>query len=206
MLKKFNSCHHSQKKSTKMQIHICRTPSTRRKMVIKVNAHQEGNNVLDHLTQVRWTFHDDLTTDYEIEDFISVLFLSLKFHTFKPEYIISRINGLKKYKVQILLILIDQKNYEDYLEEFVLFDQQIFYCFSNNEAAKYLLALDSNARKPADLLKPKYSQLQSERKQEFLSEFPSLNKNDLKLVDSISLYDFFIDEKYNYKKQKITNL
>lgn len=177
-------------------------------MVIKVNSHQRGNNVLDYLTQVRWSFHDNLKTDYEIEDFISVLFLSLRFHSAKPEYIISRLNDLKPYKVQIIIILIDLRNYEEYLKEFVAFDQQIFYCFSNDEAAKYLISLDLNAKRSTDLLKQKYSQSHFERKQEFLSNFPQLNKNDCQILSNgCSLYSLLIEGGYSdYKKQKISKM
>lgn len=173
-------------------------------MVIKVNSHQRGNNVLDFLTQVRWSFYDTLTTDYEIENFISVLFLSLRFHTQKPDYIFSRLNQLREYKVQILLILIDLQNYEEYLKEFVVLDHQIFYCFSNDEAAKYLAALDLNAHRSTDILKQKYSHDLDERKQEFIIKFPKLNKNDAKkLTRAKSIFSLLANE--NYKKQKITD-
>lgn len=177
-------------------------------MVIKVNSNQRGNNALDFLTQARWSFCEDLTTDYEIENFISVLFLSLRFHTSKPEYIISRLNQIRNYKVQIILILVDVRNYEEYLKEFVSFDQQIFYCFSNDEAAKYLVALDMNANRTTDILKQKYSQNHFERKQEFLSKFPQLNKNDShSLASGCSLYSLLAEEKeHNFKTQKISKL
>lgn len=176
-------------------------------MAIKVNKHQEGNNVLGYLTQVRWSFYEDLTTDYEIENYISVLFLSLKFHTAKPEYIITRMNQLREYKVQILLVLIDIRNYEEYLKEFVCFDHQVFYCFSNDEAAKYLHALDINSNRPTDLLKQKYSQNLQERKREFLSKFPQLNKNDCLYLSSDSLYSVLAEDKLNnYKKKQLSKL
>ena len=176
-------------------------------MVIKVNAHQRGNNVLDYLTRVRWNFEENLTTDYEIENFISVIFISLRFHTAKPEYIIARLNELKDYKVCILLILVDIRNYEQYLKEFVCLDQQIFYCFSNDEAAKYLALLDLSANKSTDLLKKKYSQNHFERKQEFLSKFPKLNKNDSQdLSQGKSLHSLLVkDSDDHFENQKLSN-
>ncbi|ELA47375.1 DNA repair protein rad10 [Vavraia culicis subsp. floridensis] len=147
-------------------------------MAIKVNSNQRGNNVLDYLNQVKWYYEDGLTTDFEIENFISVLFLSLRFHLCKPEYIIARLNNLKEYRTSILLIYIDMHNYEEHMSEFVQFDCQIFLCFSNDEAAMYLAAIDVNAHRSTEIIKHRYSFDLHERKIEFLAKIPKINKKD----------------------------
>lgn len=151
-------------------------------MTIKANSNQRGNNLLDNLHKVKWYFVDDLTTDYEINNYISVLFLSLKFHTYKPEFTITRINKIKNYKTSIILIYVDLKNYKEYLSEFVFLDHQFFLCFSNDEAAKYLMALDMNANRPIDIIKQKYSHDFYVKKTEFLCKYPRINKRDAKNI------------------------
>ncbi|ELQ74779.1 Structure-specific endonuclease ERCC1-XPF, ERCC1 component, partial [Trachipleistophora hominis] len=153
-------------------------PPFRIPMTIKVSTKQRGNNVLDHLNQVKWYYEDGLTTDFEIEHFISVLFLSLRFHSSKPEYIIARLNNLKEYKTNILLIYVDMHNYEEYMVEFVQFECQVFLCFGNDEAAKYLAAIDMNAHRSTEIIKHRYSFDLYERKIEFLAKIPKINKKD----------------------------
>lgn len=147
-------------------------------MTIRVCSSQRDNNVLDHLHRVKWYYQDDLTTDFEIEHYISVLFLSLQFHIQKPEYIVTRLRNIKQYKVSIVLVYVDIQNYENYISEFVLFKCQVFLCFTNDEAAKYLSAIDLNAYRSTDIIKKKYSSQLYERKIEFLSKIPRINKND----------------------------
>lgn len=172
--------------------------------MIRVNKNQRGNNLLDYL-KIPYSFTEEITTDYEVKNFISILFVSIKYHSINPEYLIMRNNSLKNYKIKILLILIDIPNYQDFLKDFIIFDFQIFYCLNNFEASKFISFFYKNANLSSDNLKQKYSLDKLERKKEFFKKFPKINKNDLKNLEleNKSIFEIVKEEKKYFLKNGI---
>lgn len=98
---------------------------------IAVNPLQKHNPLLESLKNVPYEFTSIVKTDYLINNSISVLFLSLKYHKLRPDYIYNRfkklgvtsaINSNERVKqssqLQILLLLLDSEtNYIDSLRE-----------------------------------------------------------------------------------------
>ncbi|KAF9765078.1 Mating-type switching protein swi10 [Nosema granulosis] len=165
--------------------------------MIKINSLQKGNNLISHLSFSTFVYEDKLSTDYEINGSISVLFLSLRFHCCKPEYIYKRINKLKPYKVSILLLLVDSDNYSSTLLE--LHERvriTIIVAFSNEECARYLRGFDINANRSINLIRKKDSDHET-----FLTSFKKLNKNDVEgiLNNYTSLKEAFEDVDKNMK-------
>lgn len=63
--------------------------------------------MLRHLRNVRWQFAD-IVPDYQAGTSTAVLFLSLRFHLLKPEYVYGRIRALQRaYRLTVLLCHVD---------------------------------------------------------------------------------------------------
>lgn len=169
--------------------------------MIKISSKQKGNNVINFLTYSSFSYSENLSTDYEINDNISVLFLSLKFHCCKPEYIFKRINKLKPYNLSILLIFVDTKNYSDTLLEMQdrIQNLTIILGFTNEECARYLKAFDVNQNRSINIIRKKEHKFDT-----FLESFPKINKTDTTCIieNFKTLKDFFNDIDTNVKNVK----
>lgn len=169
--------------------------------MIIISSKQKGNNVINFLTYSSFTYSDNICTDYEINNNISILFLSLRFHCCKPEYIFKRINKLKPYSLSILLIFIDTKNYLDSLLELQdrIQNLTIILGFSNEECARYLKAFDINQNRSINVLRKKEHKFDT-----FLESFPKINTSDTACIIEKykTLKDFFNDIDTNVKNVK----
>ncbi|KAK6090609.1 hypothetical protein P3W45_000332 [Vairimorpha bombi] len=158
--------------------------------MIKINTKQTGNSVISYLTYSSFVYEELLTTDYEINDTTSVLFLSLRFHCVKPEYIFKRINKLKPYMLSILLIYVDTTNYSTTLLELYdkISDLTIILGFTNEECARYLKGIDINHNRSINIIRKKEVNFET-----FLETFPKINSTDSAriLQNYNTLKDFF---------------
>lgn len=167
--------------------------------MIKVALHQRGNKLLEYLSSLSWSFDSSCNADYEINFTTIVLFLSLKFHSAKPEYIIRRISRLKQSKLRVLIILLDTPNYNSTLQElFKTITIPIILCKSYEECAKYIKGFDISSKRSSGVLRRKESTVES-----FLESFPKVNKTDAATLQKSfsSLQDLF-----NTSEQKLSNV
>lgn len=143
--------------------------------MIKVSLLQRGNKLLEFLKTASWSYDSACNADYEINFSTLVLFLSLKFHSAKPEYIQKRIFKLKQAKLRVLIVLIDTPNYNSTLQE--LLDSvplTVILCRTYEECSKYIRGLDICTKRSSDILRRKESNTDT-----FLESFPKINKNDV---------------------------
>ncbi|KAM0686365.1 hypothetical protein COBT_002414 [Conglomerata obtusa] len=147
--------------------------------MIEVNDHQKGNNLLTYLTQSSWHY-STLTTDYQPQPQISILFLSLAFHISKPEYIHKRIKKIQ-HKIKILMIKVDTQNYENILPEMhsiaFLYDHNLVVCFGNEECARYINVFSKVDSKSAERLRN-----QKDGIDDFLKSFPKITIRDIENI------------------------
>lgn len=158
--------------------------------MIKVSPVQTGNNVLNYLSQTTWHYDNAISADYEINSTIGVLFLSLRFHSCKPEYIHRRINRLWPYKLQVLLVHVDVQNYSKSIRElFGTVSLTMVLGFSTEECSRYLQGLNLSNRS-VNAIRRKDADPET-----FLNSFPRINKTDVqKIVEKHStLEQFFRD-------------
>ena len=143
--------------------------------MIKIATVQRGNPVLGFLVNTKWQYSSNTTADYEINNKTAVLFLSLKFHACKPEYIFKRLNRLKEFRVTIVMIYIDVLNFELTLRElFSMLPYIIITCKSYEECARYLRGLDIASARPVEVLRCKETSID-----QFLISIPKINKTDV---------------------------
>lgn len=167
--------------------------------MIKVALLQRGNKLLEYLSTLSWSFDSSCNADYEINFTTLVLFLSLRFHSAKPEYIYKRIFKLKQSKLKVLLVLLDTPNYNATLQElFKSIPIPIIPCKSYEECAKYVKGFDISSKRSSGVLRRKDSTLEN-----FLEAFPKLNK-----TDAITLQKAFpsLQDLFNSSEQRLSNV
>ncbi|KAI4291251.1 DNA excision repair protein ERCC-1 [Pancytospora philotis] len=142
--------------------------------MIQVSEVQRGNGVLSYLNAACWYYDADTSADYVINHSSSVLFLSLKFHACRPEYIYKRINRLKKTALNVLMVLVDVPNCMLALRElYRTVPLTIVACRSNEECSLYLRGLDMAKRRTSMAIRKKTPGYAG-----FVESFPSINKTD----------------------------
>ena len=78
---------------------------------ILVSRRQEGNPVLRHVRNVRWAYADDIVPDYVLGASTAALFLSLRYHLLRPDYIHARLKELgRAYRLRVVLVCVDSED------------------------------------------------------------------------------------------------
>lgn len=150
--------------------------------MIKVAAIQRGNKLIEYLGTTPWHYDASCSADYEINLSTYILFLSLKFHNAKPEYIHRRIAKLKDARIQVLIVLIDTPNFNTTLQElFRTVSITIVLCRTYEECAKYIRGFEICSKRSSDVLRRKESTINV-----FLQTLGKVNK-----TDSVNLQSHF---------------
>lgn len=143
--------------------------------MIKVSRVQQGNPLLSYLNNTLWHYDSNTSADYEINGSTAILFLSLKFHACKPEYIYKRINKIKEFRLKIVLVLIDVPNYNISLRElFNMIPFAIITCRSYEECSRYLRGFDLASMRSAEALRRRETSVE-----QVLLSIPRVNKTDV---------------------------
>ncbi|KAL7029442.1 hypothetical protein ACKWTF_006246 [Chironomus riparius] len=108
---------------------------------IQVHSNQKGNPLLKSITNVPWEYNDKIVPDYVVGKHACILFLSIKYHNLKPDYIHERLKQLgKNYELRILLVHIDVKECHNPLKHLtricLLTDMTLMLAWSYDEAGK----------------------------------------------------------------------
>ena len=109
---------------------------------ITVSRRQQGNPLLKYIRNVRWQY-GDIIPDYVLGQSTAALFLSLRYHLLKPEYVHTRMKELpKSYRLRILLVHVDTEDAVEPLAQVTRAaignDFTLFCGFNNAECARYL--------------------------------------------------------------------
>lgn len=142
--------------------------------MIKVSLLQRGNKLLEYLGVSSWHYDGSCSADYEVNFSTFVLFLSLKFHSAKPEYIHKRIAKLKEAKLRVLLVLIDTPNYGTIMRElFRTIPIIVVPCRTYEECSRYIKGFDICTKRGSEVLRKKDTGVNT-----FLNSIPKINKTD----------------------------
>ncbi|KAJ5812404.1 Mating-type switching protein swi10 [Penicillium riverlandense] len=149
---------------------------------ILVSTRQKGNPILSHIKLLPWEYAD-IPADYVVGATTCALFLSLKYHRLHPEYVYSRVRLLAgKYKLRLLLIMVDIPNHEDSLKELsktsIINNLTLMLCWSAPEAAHYLELFKSSENAQPTAIRTQQAQSYKESLVEFVTTPRSINKSD----------------------------
>lgn len=119
---------------------------------IQVSKSQKGNPLLQELKTISWEFNGSLKKfDYLVNSTTFVMFLSLKYHKLRPEYLYNKMgksqssHGGQDVNLRILLVLVDIENSDDILREInkvcLLNHFSLVLAWSFEEAATYITYL-----------------------------------------------------------------
>lgn len=150
---------------------------------IIVSRRQQGNPLLKHIENVRWEF-GDILPDYQLGATTCALFLSLRFHRLKPEYVHHRIKELQKsFRLRIILCHVDADDVVDSLSQVtraaLLNECTLFCAFSVQECARYLELFKSFETKPADAIQGRVEEDYVSRLNAALTTVRGVNRTDV---------------------------
>lgn len=153
---------------------------------ILVSHRQQGNPLLKHIKNVRWV-HADIVPDYLCGESTAVLFLSLRFHLLRPDYIHGRIKSLQRaFRLRVILCHIDTEDAVEPLAQVTraaIGNECTLLCaFSTAEAAKYLEILKACENRPAESIQKDVGNDYVSRLTAALTTVRGVNKADVKTL------------------------
>lgn len=112
------------------------------------------------IVNVPWEYSDDIKPDYIMGRTTCALFLSLRYHLLKPDYIYNRVKSLGKlYELRVLLLQIDVKEPHVALKQLtkmcLVADLTLMLAWSPEEAGKLIETYKIFENKPPDLIMEK---------------------------------------------------
>lgn len=127
---------------------------------VLVNPKQRGNPLLKSICNVPWEFDETIVADYVMGRTSCALFLSLRYHNLKPEYINERLKLLGKlYDLRVLLVQVDMKDPHHALKHLtricLLADLTLMVAWSPEEAGRIIETYKIYQNKPPDMIMEK---------------------------------------------------
>jgi len=150
---------------------------------ILVSRRQEGNPLLKHIRNVRWA-HADIVPDYIMGADTCALFLSMRYHLLKPEYIHHRIKELQRsFRLRVLLCHVDIDDVVEPLQQItraaLLNDVTLICSWSPEECARYLETYKVYETKPADAIQGRTDEDYLSRLTAAVTSVRGVNKTDV---------------------------
>lgn len=110
---------------------------------VQVNPKQRGNPILKSITNIPWEFNDKIIPDYVVGKTACVLYLSIRYHNLKPDYLNDRLKQLgKNYELRVLLVQVDVRESQNALKHLtrvcLLADLTLMLAWTPEEAGKII--------------------------------------------------------------------
>lgn len=162
---------------------IAPTTVTQGRNAIIVSRRQQGNPILKHIRNVRWTF-GDIVPDYLLGQNTCALYLSLRYHLLHPDYIYYRIREIQKgFKLRVVLCHVDLEDVIKPLHEVtrtaLLHDCTLLCGWSVEECARYLETIKIYENKPADIIQERTENDYLSRLSNTITTVRHVNKSDV---------------------------
>ena len=127
---------------------------------VQVNPKQRGNPILKSITNIPWEFNDKIIPDYVVGKVACVLYLSIRYHNLKPDYLHERLKQLgKNYELRVLLVQIDVKESASALKHLtrvcLLADLTLMLAWTPEEAGKIIETYKLFENRSADFIMEK---------------------------------------------------
>lgn len=124
---------------------------------VQVHPNQRGNPILKAITNIPWEFNSQIVPDYVVGRTACVLFLSIRYHNLKPDYIHDRLKQLGKgYELRVLLVHVDIKESQNALKHLtrlcLLADLTLMLAWTPEEAGKIIETYKMFEHRSPDLI------------------------------------------------------
>lgn len=154
---------------------------------ILVNNKQKDNPLLKSIVNVPWRFSDNVIPDYVMGRTTCALYLSLRYHKLKPDYIYNRVKSLGKlYELRVLILEIDVSNPQVSLKQLtrmcLVADLTLMLAWSSEEAGKLIETYKIYENKPPDLLMTKVEKDDYSKVVNALTSIRAVNKTDAAML------------------------
>lgn len=136
---------------------LIQTEVPRYKNAVQVHPNQKGNPILKAITHIPWEFNSSIVPDYVVGRTACVLFLSIRYHNLKPDYIHERLKQLgKSYELRVLLVHVDIKESHNALKHLtrlcLLADLTLMLAWTTEEAGKIIETYKMFEHRTADFI------------------------------------------------------
>ncbi|ORY46500.1 DNA repair protein rad10 [Rhizoclosmatium globosum] len=174
------------------------TNQSRNSSRVLVNHNQKGNQVLSFIKKVPWE-HANIPADYQVGANSGVLYLSLKYHRLKPEYIYERMKQLSnQYALRIILCAVDIDDHQQAIRELtkacILAGYTLFLAWSAEEAGRYIETFKAFEYKSPDMIKERVETDNFSKLTDCLVQVKSINKTDvLTLVSNFGSFKSIVE-------------
>lgn len=157
-------------------------PTRQGPSAILVSTRQQGNPILNHVKSLPWEY-SDIPCDYVLGATTCALFLSLKYHRLRPEYIYGRIRQLGSlYNLRILLTMVDIENHQQALQELsktsMINNFTLILAWSAQEAGRYIELFKSYEHASPASIRARQAESWQESLTEFVTTPRNINKTD----------------------------
>lgn len=166
-----------------------------------ISNRQKMNPVVKKINRVRYKFNS-IVPDFLVGKNNACIFISMKYHRLKPNYLKARIETLQnKYTNRILLCLIDIDNIDNVLGEinqYAFFSNcTLLLCWSIEECARVLEDFKTNEKKFQSIKNKIYSK-HDEKISDVLKKIRCINSNDtLTLMKKFGNFKNIVQAKKN---------
>lgn len=131
----------------------------------------------------------DIEPDFVTGSMCALLYLSLKYHRMKSEYISRRIRTFGRWKISVLLVLVDldgdvSKELSDLAMLSLRAGMTLLLAFSPREAARYIETFKAYEAKSASAIKERIEEDYSSRLTGVLTCSRGINKTDVATLSS----------------------
>ncbi|EUD66878.1 DNA excision repair protein ERCC-1 [Plasmodium inui San Antonio 1] len=155
-------------------------PSAEQYLVI--SPRQKLNPILKKINRVRYKF-SNIIPDFLIGKNNACLFISMKYHRLRSNYLKARIETLSnKYNNRILLCLVDIENIENSLGEInqlaFCFNMTLILCWSTEECARVIEDFKIYEKKISYIKNNKLTSTHAEKIHELLKKIRCINSSD----------------------------
>lgn len=152
---------------------------------IVVSDRQRGNPVLKHLRNVPWQHEKNIVPDYIVGATACALFISIRYHLLKPQYIERRLSELAsgEWRLRVLLCLVDQDDHAKPLHALNLlaikYGCTLVLAHSQREAARLLECFKAYENNSGAAIKEKVDKDYLSRITDVLTTIKPLNRTDV---------------------------
>ena len=152
-----------------------------------VSERQKGNPLLKHLKNVPWKHDATITPDYVLGDRNCAVFISIRYHMLKPQYLGRRLAELRaegsRWRLRVLLCLVDVEDATKALHELNILalrmDCVLFLAHGPQEAARYLECFKAYEKNSAQCIRERVDPSHAGQVADALQAIKPLNRTDV---------------------------